>query len=102
WLAQPLPVAAAEDASVIELPVTGGQDLHFFKIIYASSAVPGTIWTRLEAPAPVLPVQVRAFRRTWCLPPGQAPLHDHVLDQQQFGAVAMPASAEFVAASSEL
>lgn len=80
WLSRLPPGQAADGSTVFELPVIPGPILHRFELIY-SSDVPGwRLWTTLDAPAPVLPLQhTVAFRRTWRLPQGIAPLWESSL-----------------------
>jgi hypothetical protein len=63
------------DGEPLELPVpvTAGAGPRF-EVLYTSAAPTGLLWSRLEAPAPVLPVVPAVFERRWLLPPGQAPL----------------------------
>jgi hypothetical protein len=82
WLRQlppahEFPAEGGEAATAeLPLPVPAGAALHAYEISYALPRPAWTVWTRLDAPAPHLPVQPLAFRRTWRLPPGVVPLLD--------------------------
>jgi hypothetical protein len=74
WLSR-LPAAdAIPGGQVMSLPVLGDAVLHRFEIVYATELSPWTMWTRLEAPAPELPVRSLAFRRVWRLPGSVEPV----------------------------
>src|SRR5438132_4278762 len=38
------------------------------------------LWTRVESPAPLLPLPIESFARTWCVPPGVAPFDERRLE----------------------
>jgi hypothetical protein len=75
WMGR-LPQRLTEGGLEIVLPVAAGASVQAFEIIYTSSgrAAGWLPWARLEAAVPQLPVRPLAFRRTWQLPPGLAPL----------------------------
>src|SRR5262249_22935946 len=70
----PMPRATLEHA-------TGGarDRLHEFEVLYVVRAPLGRAWSRLEAPAPVAPLEPLAFRHIWRLPAGMAPVHQSTL-----------------------
>lgn len=74
WLdgLQAIPDEDGEGAR-LELPVAG-EDYCQFEIVYAANSPAWTLWTRLDAPAPQLPIEPLGFRRSWQLPSGIAPL----------------------------
>jgi hypothetical protein len=86
-----------EDGVRVLMPVPTGRDAVQFELVYASPG--GSFgwlpWTRLEAAAPQLPVPPVAFRRTWQLPPGLAPL---VPDARRLPDPGAPSGAETWAA----
>jgi hypothetical protein len=45
-----------------------------FELAYETAGGAWSLWSRLGAPAPELPVQLVGLRRTWRLPPGVSPL----------------------------
>src|SRR5262249_50169869 len=47
-----------------------------FEVVYAGGVPAWSLWARVEAPAPALPVPPTTFRRSWRLPPGVRPLGD--------------------------
>jgi hypothetical protein len=53
---------------MMPLPVLGDAVLHRFEIVYVTELSSWSMWERLEAPAPELPVRSLAFRRVWRLP----------------------------------
>jgi len=77
-----LPPAAEEDGRLrIDLPVPdrgGGGDgpSWRYEVAYATGGPGGWLWSRLESPAPTLPLPPTTFLRRWRLPPGLVPLHD--------------------------
>jgi hypothetical protein len=75
WLTDVTPAPADGAAGVVlELPVPDpGQ--HRFEVVYAADVPTWVLGTRLEAPAPHLPVPPLGFRRTWELPHGVLPLY---------------------------
>jgi hypothetical protein len=75
WVSVPAR-ARTDRGTVLGLPVAAGTVIHPFEILYATRAEASTRtpWSRLEAPAPALPVAPVLFRRTWRLPPGVLPL----------------------------
>ena len=62
-----------EDKPVLDLPVplrTSKDEAgapHRYEVVYATTAPPGWLWTRVEAPAPTPPVAPAAFQRLWRL-----------------------------------
>jgi hypothetical protein len=76
WLAQLPPDAAAPGHVPIDLPVPVGPARHLCEVVYALESPGWSLWARLEAPEPGLPLELkpRAVRRTWRLAPGVAPL----------------------------
>jgi len=74
WLSRLPAAVGASDAVVLPLPVLGDAVLHRFEIVYVTEVPPWTMWTRLEAPAPELPVRSLAFRRIWRLPDNVDPV----------------------------
>ncbi len=77
-----LPPAEEEDGALrVDLPVPergtpGGVPLLRYEVVYATEGAAGWLWSRREAPQPVLPLPPLAFVRRWRLPPGVAPLFD--------------------------
>ena len=71
-----------EDKPVLDLPVplrTSKDEAgapHRYEVVYATTAPPGWLWTRVEAPAPTPPVAPAAFQRLWRLAPELSPLDD--------------------------
>jgi hypothetical protein len=75
-----LPARAAGDKVELGLPMPAGAAPHRFEIIYAEETPSWALGTDLTAAAPELPISTPvAFRRTWCLPPGVAPLAEDAL-----------------------
>jgi hypothetical protein len=76
WLAQLAPAAPAGGPVPVDLPVPVGGARHHYEVVYSLQQPVWTLTTRLEAPEPGLPLELRprAFRRTWRLAPGVAPL----------------------------
>jgi hypothetical protein len=68
WLTRLPAGQATPDGLEMPLPVLGDAVLHRFEIVYVTELPPWSIWARLEAPAPELPVRSLAFRRVWRLP----------------------------------
>lgn len=66
----------AADGVLVELPVPGPAAPHRYEVVYAVDRPAWTLWSRLEAPAPSLPLELKplTFRRAWLLAPGVAPL----------------------------
>jgi hypothetical protein len=64
------------DDGSLDLPVPGqaGGTAPRFEVLYRTAVQSGFFTTRLEAPAPVLPVPPTVFERRWLLPPDLAPL----------------------------
>jgi hypothetical protein len=55
----------------------GNRQRGYYQIVYSMGPSGWGLWSRMKAPLPELPVQrVLGLRRTWCLPPGLAPLDD--------------------------
>jgi hypothetical protein len=77
-----LPPAAEEDGTLrVDLPVPdrnglGDEPQRRYEVVYATAGPGGGLWTRLEAPAPTLPLTPLVFLRRWRLPPGLVPLRD--------------------------
>jgi hypothetical protein len=81
------------DASLeVELPVPDpsepldpsfpdAEPTHHYELIYATESPPWDLWTRVHAPAPVLPSAALSFQRTWYLPEGLSPLFAGLLRQ---------------------
>jgi hypothetical protein len=70
-----LPARAAGSKVELGLPMPAGAAPHRFEIIYSEQAPSWTLVTDVTTAAPELPISTPvAFRRTWCLPPGVAPL----------------------------
>jgi hypothetical protein len=66
----------------VGVPISGDgpeRTLHDIKIVYVRDHASGSLWARLEAPAPALPTEPLLFRRIWRLPPAVRPLLDHRL-----------------------
>jgi hypothetical protein len=85
WLPRLVPAAPADEGSEPEelaLPVPGrgetlpAESVHHYEIVYTRAAPAWSLWQKLDAPAPVLPVQPLAFRRVWRLAPNLMPLRD--------------------------
>jgi hypothetical protein len=75
-----LPARSAADKVEVGLPMPTGAAPHRFEIVYAEDMPSWTLVADLTVPAPELPVSTPvAFRRTWCLPPGVAPLTEETL-----------------------
>jgi hypothetical protein len=74
WLEQ----FSGSDAATVDLPVLtgqGGEDVSTsFEILYSTDRLVGRVFSRVDAPAPALPVTPAAFTRRWLLPPGLLPL----------------------------
>src|SRR5262249_6523555 len=79
-----VPTGGTAEPGVLDLPVprapgrTGDSSLRF-EVIYDTAPPPSggwRPWTRIEAPAPVLPIPALTFRRSWRLPPDVAPVSD--------------------------
>jgi hypothetical protein len=78
------------DPLTLDLPFPADdheKSLHAFEIVYVHDRPAGTLWDRLGAPAPVLPMEPLLFRRVWRLPEGMRPLPDSQVTR-------MPESAE--------
>jgi hypothetical protein len=69
-----LPTLGPANGGAVELPVDTGADQHWLELVYAMEYPRWQLWTSLQAPAPVLPVESLTFQRTWCLPRGMTPL----------------------------
>ena len=88
-----------DDKPVLDLPVpprtskdeAGGT--HRYEVVYATTAPPGWLWTRVEAPAPTPPVAPAAFQRLWRLAPELSPLDDADLRRRPGPGEGTPASA---------
>jgi hypothetical protein len=65
-----------DDGPVVELQVAAGLTRHRFELVYTTPRTGATwmLWSRIEAPAPALPVRPLAFRRLWRLPAELVPL----------------------------
>jgi hypothetical protein len=75
WISSLAPAQDDEDAPVVALPVPATAASPNFEVFYSSPVPVWKLWTKLEAPAPVLPIRTAAFRRTWFLSTGLVPLH---------------------------
>ncbi len=88
-----------EDKPVLDLPVplrTSKDEAgapHRYEVVYATTAPPGWLWTRVEAPAPTPPVAPAAFQRLWRLAPELSPLDDASLRRRPGPGEGTPASA---------
>src|SRR5262249_11495562 len=71
---------------VVRMPVVVGKMLHRYEVIYTSELRHWKLWATLDAPVPQLPMIPLAFRRTWRLPPGVAPLAESSLVRLPAGA----------------
>jgi hypothetical protein len=80
WIPRALPLQSTADSWVVELPAATGT-IHRFEIVYATEDPPWRFWTRLRAPAPVLPVEAMDSRRVWCLPDSISPIEDRKLQR---------------------
>jgi hypothetical protein len=84
WLPSLAFSEAGAEGVLLELPVPDGgapgtlpeDAVHHFEMVYVVNVPAWKLWARVEAPTPKLPVALRAFRRTWRLPPGVSPLSD--------------------------
>ncbi len=76
WISAPTMFSAGDGTVDVELPVASGTTLHRYEVAYSMTVPPWRLWAHLDAPAPLLPVRPTALRRTWCLPPGLAPLDE--------------------------
>lgn len=69
-----------DGAREVRLPVpapTGDEPpVRRFELVYAADGPAWALAARLHAPAPQLPIEPAAFRRTWRLPPGVLPVGD--------------------------
>jgi hypothetical protein len=74
WISCPQQAMVDADASVVALPAAAAALSQRFEVVYALDLPGWKLWAELTAPAPVLPVRMTAFRRTWCLAPGLVPL----------------------------
>lgn len=89
WVARMPPAAVVEDQVLVELPAFTAGDAdrppldqddtawHTYEIMYILTGSPWRVWTDVPPQPPILPVAPLASRRTWRLPPGVVPLHEH-------------------------
>lgn len=79
-VAQVPPAREAEEGLLIELPAAGGPAVgdtpHRYEVVCAVDGPRWRLWAVLETPPQILPIEPRAVRRTWRLPPGVVPLMD--------------------------
>src|SRR5262249_35004939 len=70
----------------LPVPVRAGEPEastpHRYVVVYTTTAAPGWLWTRVEAPAPSPPASPAAFRRRWRLAPELSPLGGPSLRRQ--------------------
>jgi hypothetical protein len=81
WVDRLPPTADDGDGSRVDLPVpqrgdAAGTGLRRYEVVYATDGPSGGLGSRLEAPAPGLPLPPLGFQRRWRLPPGVVPLYD--------------------------
>lgn len=74
WIAQLEPYREGGLEGVVEFPVRAGPEFRHFDIFYESNSACHTWGGRVHAPVPELPVRVLAYRHSWRLPPGMAPV----------------------------
>lgn len=74
WVTRMAPPTATDAAVLVELPVVAGREPQTYEILYATPGPSRWPWMHLDVPVPELPVRLPGLRRTWCLPPGLAPL----------------------------
>ncbi|HLN30033.1 MAG TPA: hypothetical protein VK395_19985 [Gemmataceae bacterium] len=74
WLPRPASIQPADSGLVIELPIAIQTAVHEVEVIYDRKMPSWRLWTQLDAPVPILPLEAATFRHTWCLPPGIVPL----------------------------
>jgi hypothetical protein len=80
WLPQARWEETSEGDVSLELPVPAAPSRPYYQITYSTDVTGGGLWYRVKAPFPDLPVQrTLGRRRTWCLPPGLAPLDEGCL-----------------------
>jgi hypothetical protein len=82
WSPRPIPSDDAPGKPVINLPApnrapeSDASSTHRYEVVYTTAVPVGWLWTRVEAPAPLLPVQPAALQRLWRLPAEFTPLND--------------------------
>lgn len=69
-----LPVPDRKGSAGPEARGESGDPAVRLELAYETTGGAWSLWSRLVAPAPVLPVQPVGLRRTWRLPPGVSPL----------------------------
>jgi hypothetical protein len=69
-----LPVPDRKGAAQSGVREASGDPASRIEIVYETTGGAWSLWSRLEAPAPQLPVQPVNLRRTWRLPPDVSPL----------------------------
>jgi len=74
WLPRPASLQSADGGLVLELPIATQTAVHQVDVIYERKVPSWKLWTELDAPVPVLPLEAASVRHTWCLPPGVVPL----------------------------
>ena len=85
WSPRPILADAVAGRPVINLPAPNrspeseNASAHQYEVVYATTVPLGWLWTRVEAPAPSLPVQPAAFQRLWRLPAEFTPLNESLL-----------------------
>jgi hypothetical protein len=80
WVDRLAPVEEDDGTLRVDLPVPAangsGEAPRRFELVYETDGPRGWLWSRLEVPAPGLPLPPLTFLRRWRLPPGVVPLHD--------------------------
>lgn len=73
--------AASGTTIVFDAPSAAATPYHRFEVFYALDRPAWNLWCHLQAPAPVLPVRLIAFRRTWRLPSNVVPLAEQKMQR---------------------
>jgi hypothetical protein len=74
WIQRVSDLTGAHQPPVVELPVAEPSLPHYFEIYYSTLVPSWKLWTRINAPAPALPLEPVAVERQWCLPSDVTPL----------------------------
>jgi hypothetical protein len=91
WIAQ-LADAEAGNTGELQLPVPSPGLPHHFEVVYTRDVAPWGLWARLEAPGPLLPLELRPIesRRTWLLAPDVVPFDESAWTRLPGAAVPEP------------
>ena len=82
WSPRPALTRDDEGKPALDLPVPHrtfkdeSGAAHRYEVVYTTTAPPGWLWTRIDAPAPTPPAPPAAFERRWRLAPEFSPLDD--------------------------